>query len=91
MNKIMFTSLSLATFGPSSYAPIYKSFEVNGEIINFWAVTDSIIKYDTKGNKIYYKNSIMERWQEYNDNGNLIHYKDSKRYERWWEYDANGN
>ena len=25
----------------------------------------------------------IERWKEYDDNGNLIHYKDSIVFERW--------
>ena len=32
-------------------------------------------------------NSIME----YDENGNLIHYKNSNGFEEWYEYDENGN
>ena len=32
-----------------------------------------------------------EEWYEYDENGNLIHTKDSKGCESWCEYDKNSN
>ena len=32
-----------------------------------------------------------ELYMEYDENNNLIHYKDSKGFEEWYEYDENGN
>ena len=56
-------------------------------------------KYDDKGNETYYKltetdtkePTIYEEWKEYDDYGNIIHYKDSFNYEQWWEYNQDGN
>ena len=33
----------------------------------------------------------FERWYEYDEKGNTIHYKDSNSHEYWREYDENGN
>ena len=32
-----------------------------------------------------------EYWKKYDENGNVIHYKDSNGFESWREYDENGN
>lgn len=54
-------------------------------------------KYDSKGNKIYSKETrsdydkTFEDWYEYDKKGNLIHYKNSYGYEYWYEYDKKGN
>ena len=42
-------------------------------------------------NCIYRNINGIEKWWEYNENGNKTHYKDSYDYEMWWEYDENGN
>ena len=34
---------------------------------------------------------MTKHLQEYDDNGNLIYYKDPSGYEEWWEYDKKGN
>ena len=37
-------------------------------------------------------NKVLDDCQvEYDNNGNLIHYKDSKGFEEWYDYDENGN
>ena len=72
-------------------SPIYKSFEVDGEIVFRW-VECSITEYDTEGNEIHFINSSgYEYWKEYDANGNVIFFRDSEGDESWQEYDANGN
>ena len=41
--------------------------------------------------KIMEKNNRCEEWKEYDENNNVIHYKDSDGYEYWKEYDENNN
>lgn len=36
------------------------------------------------------KEDGYERWFNYNENGNLLHYKDSRGSEKYCEYDENG-
>lgn len=54
-------------------------------------------KYDSKGNKIYSKETrsdydkTFEAWYEYDKKGNLIHHKNYDGYEYWYEYDKKGN
>ena len=52
-----------------------------------------ITEYDKKGNRIYYKNSTTgyELWQEFDENNNRIHTKDSNNDEYWGKYDKNNN
>jgi hypothetical protein len=53
-------------------------------------MAEPIIKYDSKGNLIYKKDSYgREYW--YNENGNEIHFKNPYGYERWYEYDKYNN
>ena len=33
----------------------------------------------------------FKEWHEYDDNGHLIHYRDSDGHEDWKEFDDNGN
>ena len=50
------------------------------------------MKFDERGNLLYYKNSYgYEEWYEYDKNDNLIYYKDSKKVKFWREYDKNNN
>ena len=37
-----------------------------------------------------YKNEL-ERWYDYDEKGNLIHFKNNYRHEYWYEYDDKGN
>ena len=32
-----------------------------------------------------------EYWLDYDENGNIIHYKNSNGNEKWYDYDENGN
>ena len=50
------------------------------------------IDYDSKGNKIHYKNSNgYESWSDYDSKGNRIHVKRSDGAELWYDYDSKGN
>ena len=40
---------------------------------------------------IHYKYNKFEYWQEYDNKGHLIHYKNNKGEEYWQEYDDEGN
>lgn len=72
--------------------PLYKKVLVNGEKVYRSLKETSITEYDSKGNKIHYKDSYgSEEWNEYDSKGNIIHYKDSAGYEYWYEYDSKGN
>jgi YD repeat-containing protein len=53
---------------------------------------EPIIKYNSKGKLIYFKNSNgIEAWYEYDENGNMIHFKNSYGYEYWCGYDEHNN
>jgi len=48
--------------------------------------------YDEQGRKIYERNEKtgIEEWYEYDEQGNVIHWKDSSGNEEWYEYDEQG-
>ncbi len=49
-----------------------------------------IEKYDEKGNRIYWKDSIgVENWWEYDNNNDIIHYRNSFGAEYFYKYDDN--
>jgi hypothetical protein len=52
---------------------------------------EQIIKYNSEGNLIYYKDSDGDEfWCD--DMGNYIYFKNSTGYEEWWrKYDENNN
>ena len=51
----------------------------------------AIIKYDEKGNCIYYEYYMgLKIWWEYDENNNIIYTKDSRGIrEEWYKYDEN--
>ena len=55
-------------------------------------MSETIKKYDEKGNFIYtkYPNG-HEYWYEYDENDKCIYRKDYDRKENWWKFDKNGN
>lgn len=46
---------------------------------------------DKRGNQIYYYNNGYEEWREWDENNNLIHFKNSEGVEYFCEYDEDGN
>ena len=52
-----------------------------------------LFEYNINNDIIHTKDypSGFEIWEEYDENGNMIHIKDSDGYESWKEYDNNGN
>lgn len=54
-------------------------------------MTDEIEEYDERGNLTYFKWKDMERWSEYDENNNLVHYRSITGSESWYEYDENNN
>lgn len=51
------------------------------------------IQNDKRGNQIHYKDhdTGYEEWREWDENNNLIHFKNSEGLEYWKEYDEDGN
>ncbi|MBR4789378.1 MAG: hypothetical protein IK024_00625 [Treponema sp.] len=70
---------------------VYKSVLINDEKVYRWVNLDAITKYNSNGKITSYKSKYMEYFNEYDDKGNLIHYKDSNGLEEWMEYDDKGN
>ena len=51
----------------------------------------TLIINDKRGNQIYYGDNSYEEWREWDENNNLIHFKNSEGLEYWKEYDEDGN
>ena len=75
---------------------VYRQVTVDDKKVGKWVVLVNVTKYDERGNDIYEKfldnDEIVEKWMEYDDCGNMIHWKTSDGYEHWFEieYDENG-
>ena len=73
------------------------TFSYNGNQMIYQKFDNIEIQYNKYGQKIYYKeiykNSSLtfEEWYEYDDNHNLISYRNSDNLIIWYEYDKNGN
>ena len=49
-----------------------------------------IIKFDKKGNEIYYKGiDSKETWSIYDENNNLVYSKWTNGWKAWYKYDKN--
>lgn len=49
------------------------------------------IQLDKRGNQIHYQDGTYEEWREWDENNNLIHFKNSEGHEYWAEYDDDHN
>jgi len=68
---------------------------VDQSTIEGWpeAEKQDIEEFDKRGNLIYFKDCRdgFEYWKEYDQNNNVIHYKNSDNYEEWRKFDSNNN
>lgn len=79
----------------------YKRFDENNNLIyhkdNEYLEEETFCYLYNKDKKIIYSkcktraDDNYEEWFKYDDNGNLIHYRDSDNYEFWYNYDDRGN
>lgn len=51
----------------------------------------SIIEQDSNGNYTHFKSDDYECWREFDERGNLIHYRNTNGKERYYEYDERNN
>lgn len=54
---------------------------------------DEINKYDVNGNEIYteYPSVHYKVYRDFDDKGNIIHFKNNRGVEWWQDFDDNGN
>lgn len=77
---------------PLNSVQIFK-YDKNNNEIYFKEVSERIsIKRNKKGNMFPCRSMhIYEAHKEYDSNNNLLHFKDSNRYEEWYNFDKNNN
>ena len=59
---------------------VYKE-TINGVYIGKWMELSSVKEFDKNGNMVFLQTSEKTEYYEYDEKGDMIHYKDSKGYE----------